>query len=113
MEGHDPRERVLALLRRHGWNATSFQVLEEGFRYWFADDDACVAYVDTRWAWVAAGAPLAAPERLGAVAEAFRRAGAAAGRRVSFFATERRFAPGPAMRSLLIGEQPVWDPSAW
>ena len=37
----DPeRRRVLAVLRRHGWNATSFQVLEPGFRYWFADDDA-------------------------------------------------------------------------
>jgi hypothetical protein len=22
-------------VRRHGWNATSFQVLEGGYRYWF------------------------------------------------------------------------------
>ena len=29
------RERVLGLLRRHGWNSTSFQVLEQGFAYWF------------------------------------------------------------------------------
>jgi phosphatidylglycerol lysyltransferase len=111
----DDRARVLALLRRHGWNATSFQVLEEGFRYWFppGDDDACVAYVDTGHAWVAAGAPLAAPERLRTVAEAFLQAGAAAGRRASFFATERRFTPGATMGSLLIGEQPIWDPGDW
>ena len=34
--------RAFALARRHGWNATSFQVLDPGFRYWFAgagDDD--------------------------------------------------------------------------
>ena len=33
---------MLALLKRHGWNATSFQILEPGFRYWFDGDDACV-----------------------------------------------------------------------
>jgi len=27
--------RVLSLVRRHGWNATSFQVLQPGFRYFF------------------------------------------------------------------------------
>ena len=31
------RQRALALLRRHGWNATSFQILEPGFLYWFDD----------------------------------------------------------------------------
>src|SRR5690606_21071121 len=59
----DPRWRVLELLRRHGWNTTSFQVLERGFAYWFHPDlDACVAYVDTGRAWVAAGAPIAGVE---------------------------------------------------
>jgi phosphatidylglycerol lysyltransferase len=109
----DERPRVLALLKRHGWNATSFQILEEGFRYWFDGDDACVAYVDTGRAWVAAGAPVAAPERLAGVAEAFSRASRAAGRRVAFFATESRFVVGPGLRAFLIGEQPVWDPAAW
>jgi phosphatidylglycerol lysyltransferase len=116
VSGGDPvRDRVLALLRRHGWNATSFQILEDGFQYWFpeGDDDACVAYVDTGWAWVAAGSPVAATARLGTVAAAFTAAAASAGRRASFFATERRFEPGGAMRALLIGEQPVWDPAEW
>lgn len=83
----EARARVLALVRRHGWNATSFQVLERGFRYFFVDDDACVAYVDTGGAWVAAGAPLAAQARVGEVAGAFVAAADAAGRRASFFAT--------------------------
>src|SRR6185369_6681748 len=84
-EGHvslDPdRERVLALVRRHGHNATCFQVLESGFSYWFDGDDACVAFVDTGKAWIVAGAPIAPIARLAAVAEGFVAAARAADRR--------------------------------
>ncbi len=106
---------MLALLQRHGWNATSFQVLEQGFSYWFdPDGDGCVAYVETGGAWVAAGAPICAPERLGLVAERFVAAAAAARRRAVFFGTEPRFHDrAPGFSSLLIGEQPVWDPRGW
>lgn len=107
------RARVLALVRRHGWNATSFQVLEGGYQYWFDGDDACVAYVDTGAAWVAAGAPLAAEHRLGEVAAEFVRAAASARRGACFFATEQRFVGAAGFEHLLIGEQPVWDPRRW
>ncbi|WP_426755418.1 phosphatidylglycerol lysyltransferase domain-containing protein [Myxococcus sp. Y35] len=110
----EPRERVLALLRLYGWNATSFQVLQPGFHYWFDPaGDACVAYVDTGGAWVAAGAPITSPARLAAVTEGFHAAARAAGRRVCFFATEPRFLEHVPMASLSIGEQPVWDPARW
>jgi phosphatidylglycerol lysyltransferase len=109
----DERARVLALLRRYGWNATSFQVLERGFRYWFAGDDACVAYVDTGGGWVAAGAPIAAPDRLAATARAFAAAARAHGKRACFFATESRFAESGGFESMPIGEQPTWDPTTW
>jgi phosphatidylglycerol lysyltransferase len=112
-ESSRERGRVLSLLRRHGWNATSFQILEEGFSYWFEADAACVAYVDTGGAWVAAGAPIAAEERLGDVARAFVSAAERVGRSAYFFATERRFASSSGFEHLLIGEQPVWDPRAW
>ncbi|HVU51371.1 MAG TPA: phosphatidylglycerol lysyltransferase domain-containing protein, partial [Polyangia bacterium] len=120
------RARALALLKQHGWNATSFQILEPGFRYWFAPgaggedtaggDAACVGYVDTGAAWIAAGAPVAADPALASVAEAFVAAARAAGRRAAFFATEERLALDPALAGLTalrIGEQPVWDPAAW
>jgi phosphatidylglycerol lysyltransferase len=107
------RARALALLRRHGWNATSFQILEPGFSYWFDGDDACVAYRDTGGAWVAAGAPIAGPERARAAALAFVAAAAARGRRACFFGTEDRFAAAIPLASMRIGEQPVWDPAAW
>lgn len=105
------RARVLALLRRHGWNATSFQVLEPGFRYWFSGD-ACVAYVDTGAAWVVAGAPICAEPDLDPLARRFAESARESGRDVVFFATERRFAP-LGFENLLIGTQPVFDPRVW
>ena len=108
----DERTRVVALLKRHGWNATSFQILEPGFRYWFDDDDACVGYVDTGRAWVAAGAPIAPRERLVEVTERFAAAAKAARRRVCCFATELRFAD-TGWAALRIGDQPSWAPADW
>jgi len=107
------RERVLGLLERHGWNATSFQILEPGFRYWFDGDDACVGYVDTGRAWVAAGPPIAAADRLAETSARFVAAAAAAGRRVCLFATEDRFRDAASWPSLRIGEQPIWAPAEW
>jgi phosphatidylglycerol lysyltransferase len=105
--------RVLALLRRHGWNSTSFQILEPNFRYWFDGDDACVGYVDTGRAWVAAGPPIAPVERLGEVAARFVVAAGAARRRVSCFATESRFHDAVGWPAFRIGDQPMWAPADW
>ncbi|HEY4186461.1 MAG TPA: phosphatidylglycerol lysyltransferase domain-containing protein [Polyangia bacterium] len=105
--------RLSALLRRHGWNATSFQLREQGFSFFWSDDDACVGYVDTGRAWVAAGAPVAAPERLAEVAKAFVAAARAARRRVCFFAVEARFVTQSGLRALAIGDQPMWNPQTW
>jgi phosphatidylglycerol lysyltransferase len=104
---------VGALARRFGWNATSFQVLEPGYAYFFPDDDACVAYVDTGRAWVAAGPPLADDARLSTVAAAFVEAARAASRRACFFGTEERFTTLTPLAHLLVGTQAVWDPAQW
>jgi phosphatidylglycerol lysyltransferase len=108
---------VLEAVRRYGYNATAFQVLEPGFQYWFTPDAACaVAYVDTGSAWVGAGAPLAPSEQLAAVAQQFANAAAARGRRVCFVAVEPRFlelAAPLGLQALQIGEQPVWNPQQW
>ena len=105
--------RVLALLERHGWNATSFQILEPGFRYWFDGDDACVGYVDTGHAWVAAGPPIAPTERLVETSARFAAAAHAAGRRACMFGTEVRFQTTASWPGLRIGEQPLWSPTGW
>lgn len=106
------RARVLELLRKHGWNATSFQILEPGFSYFFADD-AVVGYVDTGSAWVAAGAPIAPPARVAEVIDAFVASAARAGRRASCFGTEARFSEITKWPAMRIGDQPVWDPASW
>ncbi|MGN6105524.1 MAG: phosphatidylglycerol lysyltransferase domain-containing protein [Kofleriaceae bacterium] len=102
-------ERALAILRRHGSDTVSSQILESGFCYWF-DEDAMVGYVDTGRAWVAAGGPLAPEARRGELARRFADAARASGRRACFFGTE-----GAAcdLRSIPIGEQPVWDVEQW
>ena len=107
------RHRVLALLKRHGWNATSFQILEPGFRYWFDGDDACVGYVDTGRAWVAAGAPVGPAERCGEITARFADAARAANRRVCCFATEARFHDAARWSALRVGDQPIWSPADW
>lgn len=107
------RARVLGLLRQHGWNATSFQTLEPGFRYWFDGDDACIGYVDTGKAWVVAGAPIARVERFRDLAQSFVALAAAARRRVVFFATESRFHEAVGWHALRIGDQPTWAPESW
>jgi len=109
------RERVLALVQRYGWNSTAFQTLEPGYSYFFHGDDSCVAYVATRRAWVVAGAPIAAPDAIAEVTRAFVAAARAAGKRCCFVATEDRLreASAGALRSVRIGEQPVWIPRNW
>lgn len=74
---------------------------------------ACVAYVDTGSAWVAAGGPLTDPAGPDASAAATRFVAAARadGKRACFFATEQPDVDG--MSRLLIGEQPVFHPRDW
>lgn len=107
------RRRVLELIQRHGYNSTSFQILEPGFRYWVDGDDACVGYVDTGAAWVVAGAPIAPAERVAEVAARFVAAARAQGRRVCCFGTETRFNELVSWPALRIGDQPVWAPNDW
>jgi phosphatidylglycerol lysyltransferase len=114
----DGRATALALLRRYGRNATSFQVLEPGLSYWFAVDAdgtplGCVAYFDTGGAWVVAGAPIGPMPRVWSIGAQFAQAAARAGRRVVFVAAERWARDAPWLRLLEIGAQPVWDPARW
>ncbi len=110
----EPRARVLELVRRHGYNATAFQTLEQGYLYFF-HAGGVVAYVDTGAAWVVAGAPIAPLEQIAAVLWAFLHEARQARRRCCLFATEQRLLDlaGARLRSLRIGEQPIWDPQDW
>lgn len=105
------RSRAHAIVRRHGRVSTSFQTLERGLSYHF-DGDGYVAFAETGRAWVAAGAPVAPPERVDEVARSFVRAARAAGRRPRFFGVDADLG-GAALRHTLIGEEPWWHPTEW
>jgi phosphatidylglycerol lysyltransferase len=72
-----------------------------------------VAYVDTGRAWVAAGAPVAAPHDVVPVARRFIEAARDVPRRPCFFAVEARLAEAEIVSTMPIGEQPSWDPQEW
>lgn len=109
-----PRELARDLVREHGFNATSFQTVGEGFSYLF-HGEGYVAYADTGSAWVAAGAPVCRADALAATVRAFTESARAAGRRCCFFGVEPRLlaAVEGALESVQIGEQPVWNPADW
>jgi phosphatidylglycerol lysyltransferase len=69
--------------------------------------------VDTGRAWVVAGAPVAASDRLDIIAEEFVCDAQRNHRRVVFFGTEARFARSDAFKSIIIGKQPTFDARDW
>jgi phosphatidylglycerol lysyltransferase len=110
----DSRARALSLVRRHGRNATSFQVMEPGLDYWFDGEvDACVAYAAAGSAWVAAGAPIARSEEVWKVGERFAAAARRAGKRAVFVCVESWACESGWLATLPLGSQPVWTPARW
>ena len=109
----DERQRVLALLKRFGREATSFQLLEPGLTYWFDGADACVAYCEVPGAWVTAGEPLCDQRERSVVVQRFAAAAKREGRRVRFFHVSEAFCKDALLWRSHVGEQPYWDPAAW
>jgi phosphatidylglycerol lysyltransferase len=118
----DPdRCRLLALLRRHGRHASSFQVLGPGFGYWFDEiDEGAVAYAEVAGYRVAAGPPIAPRQRRALVAGRFVNESLSVGRRVLFFGVGDEFLeelraapPACGMDALPIGVQAEFEPAAY
>ncbi|MFT3743766.1 MAG: DUF2156 domain-containing protein [Pyrinomonadaceae bacterium] len=108
------RELVLA----HGWNSTSFQIVNPGIRRWFSDSgDAVVGYVDSRATRVVVGAPVCEKNRLSDIVSEFESLTADSGEHVCYFAAESRleslFLGSNTHARILLGAQPVWDPRDW
>lgn len=111
-------ERARDLVLRHGWNATSYQILNPGISHWFSSlGDAVLGYARFHRVYVVAGAPVCAAERLGGVVDEFERQVRAEGSHVCYFGAEGRLEqllrrePGRAF--VLLGAQPAWHPGAW
>lgn len=103
-----------SLVLQHGWNSTAHQALDVRLRHWFsAAGDAMVAYTTFAGVRVVAGAPVAAPERLAAVAAEFESNASAAGQVVCYFAAEERLRSAGGYGAHVIGAQPTWTPASW
>lgn len=108
------REIVLA----HGWNSTSYQILNPGIERWFATDkQAVIGYVSSAGVRVVAGAPVCGKNDLRVVASKFEEDAAIKKERVCYFAAESRLdsthADSNKHSRVLLGAQPVWNPADW
>lgn len=106
------------LVLRHGWLATAYQILNPGIRLWFSSDGGAVTgYADWGGVRVAAGAPICASEDLAAAAAEFEAAARSEGLSVCYFAAGSRLeallGDARGYARILLGAQPVWNPSAW
>lgn len=111
-------EQARALVMAHGWNATAYQILNPGIVHWlWPAGEAVVGCFRGRKRWVAAGAPVCAPEHLDAAATAFEREAGRHSARVSWFGADARFratrSGRPGFSEVPVGAQPVWNPARW
>ncbi|MEM1180800.1 MAG: DUF2156 domain-containing protein [Acidobacteriota bacterium] len=105
-------------MTRFGFNATAYQILNPGIERWFSDDhEAVIGYVTYGRYRVVAGSPVAAPDALGPVIEAFEEETHRQGLWSCYFAADDRLAHKLARRGpldrILLGAQPVWEPASW
>jgi phosphatidylglycerol lysyltransferase len=113
-----PAGRARELVLRHGWNTTSYQILNAGFDLWFARaGDAVVGHARRKRVWVVGGAPVCPAERLDAVIREFEGAARDVGARVCYVGAQDRLAqrclPDPAYSGTILGAEPWWDPADW
>jgi phosphatidylglycerol lysyltransferase len=114
----EPVRRARDLVMEHGWNATSYQIVNPGIDHWFSErGDAVVGYVERAGIRVVAGAPISSAERLPAVVEEFEKSAADAGLGICYFGAEARLEGvlrnSPLHSMVLLGAQPAWNPAGW
>lgn len=113
--GTTERERVREIVRRWGWNGTSYQILNPGFQFWIDPvHDAAVGFVARNGVRVVGGGPVCSDERLGAVMHGFEADSTGAEEGAVYFCAEDRLArlaaDEPRRMTFPIGAQPTWQP---
>jgi phosphatidylglycerol lysyltransferase len=98
---------------RHGWNAASYQLVNDSIEKRFFGD-AVVGYVSAGKWKVVAGPPVCDPARLGPVLDQWE---SFAGSDVCYFGAGDRFTrfleSRGAVAQVSLGAQPSWDPQCW
>lgn len=106
------------IILAHGWNSTSYQILNPGIRRRFsAATDSVVGFVKAGGVRVVAGAPVCERRFLRETAAEFEREAKRDGMRVCYFCAEARlesvYTDSPKHTKFLLGAQPVWQPRRW
>lgn len=116
LKDHPAIAKARNIILAHGWNSTSYQILNPGISRWFTKD-AVVGFVSSKGVRVAAGAPVCTLDDLPRVAAEFEQDAALSKERVCYFAAEARlesvYAGSPGHARVLLGAQAVWDPAEW
>jgi len=111
-------ESARGIVMAHGWNATSYQILNPGIRHWFSPiHQAVVGYKRRGNMLLVAGGPVCGLGALASVCDQFEDFARQQGRRVCYVCAEERlqtlFAPSTNHSSIALGAQPVWNPGVW
>lgn len=106
------------LLRRYGWNATAYQIVNPGISHWFdPKGDAVIGFVKVGRVRVVAGAPVCPEERLEEVVALWESEAERAHEGVCYFGAAGRlntlFEQTGKHSFVVLGAQPVWDPARW
>jgi phosphatidylglycerol lysyltransferase len=112
-EYHAARFQVL----QHGWNSTSYQILNEGFeRWWSADRQALVGFVRVGKCAVVAGAPICSKTALGDAIDEWEDYAQRQGLEVCYFGAEARLQNvlkhSAEHTQAHIGLNPEWNPES-
>ncbi len=108
-------DRARELVLAHGWNATSYQILNPGIRHWFSPDSAAVVgYTRRGNVLLTAGGPVCSPHSLVSVCAQFEAFARERRLGVCYVCAEERlralFARSPEHSAVALGAQPVWNP---
>lgn len=111
-------DRVYALLERHAWNVTAYQIVNPGMEHWFSGrGDAVIGYMRRCGKRVVAGAPVCAEERLSDVLAEWEADCTKSGERPCYFGAAGRLFERLSRRddhsTIILGAQPVWNPQRW
>ncbi|MBX3110376.1 MAG: DUF2156 domain-containing protein [Fimbriimonadaceae bacterium] len=109
-------ERNRALVLRHGWNSTCYQLLNDGIEHWWsADGQSMVGFVRSGGMAIVAGAPVCAAYRLDATLEEWDGYLRGQGLQACYFGAESRLQDCLDTRTgyvnVVLGSQPEWDPA--
>ncbi len=111
-------ERTRELILAHGWNSTSYQILNPGIKRWFsAANDGVIGYASAVGVRVVAGAPVCKLAHLTEITAEFEGEAARKNERVCYLAAEARlesiYQDSPEYTKISLGAQPVWQPKNW